>query len=92
MTATISFAPLNCEDCHSKNITYEYLVGHSRADVLAQSACEGNFFLFAPIQVYQTQTAKTQPSKVESGKLTFDVKLPGELIYLGFKAKLSDGR
>ena len=38
-TATVSFAPLNCEDCHSNNVTYEYLLGKSRSDVLTQTAC-----------------------------------------------------
>lgn len=77
MMATISFAPLNCEECNNKNIVYEYVMGTSRSDVLAQSACEGSYFFFAPIQVYPSQVAKTRQSKVESGKLNFDIKLPG---------------
>lgn len=75
-TATVSYTPLVCQDCHSKNITYEYLIGKNKADVMTQTACEGHFFLFAPIQILPSQTVKSKPSAIESGKYTFEVKLP----------------
>ena len=88
--ATVTFSPLVCPDC--KDVTYEYILGKSHNDVLTQTACEGNFFLFAPIQTLKPQVVKPKPSKTESGKLTFDIKLPEELTYLGLKALLKDGR
>lgn len=75
-TATVSYSPLNCEDCHANNITYEYLIGKNKADVMSQTACEGQFFLFAPIQIIPSQVVKSKPSNIESGKFVFDVKLP----------------
>lgn len=59
---------------------------------MSQTACEGHFFLFAPIQVLPTFPVKSKASTVESGKFMFDVKLPDELSYIGLKAKLNDGR
>lgn len=59
---------------------------------MSQTACEGQFFLFAPIQIVPSQPIKSKASTVEPGKYLFDVKLPDELSYIGVKAKLTDGR
>ena len=75
--ALVTFAPLECESCHANNVTYEYLVGKNHNEVMTQTACQGIFFLFAPIQIINPEVVKPRPSKTESGKLTFSVHLPG---------------
>ena len=43
---------------------------------MSQTACEGQFFLFAPIQIVPSQPVKSKASTIEPGKYLFDVKLP----------------
>lgn len=89
-SVTVSFTPIVCNSSHCPKAEYFYVESADRVEATSQAQCPSSFFLYTSIKSLTPQKVKT--TQGINNTLTFTIPVQKELMYLGLKAILEDGR